>query len=329
MKFIDEVIFEVRGGAGGQGCVSFRREKFVPKGGPDGGDGGYGGSVVLQVKPNISTLIDHRHQRVYKAQRGGYGQGSRKHGKNGEFKYIPVPKGTMVYDADSGELIGDLTEVNQELVVAKGGRGGKGNSNFATPTRQAPDFATPAKPGADRRLRLELKLLADVGLVGLPNAGKSTLLSVVSAAKPKIADYPFTTLVPNLGIVKFGEYQHFVMADIPGLIEGAAQGKGLGDRFLRHVERTRVLLFLMEVQTGNFEETFHILLKELADFDPGLLDKPRIIVLSKTDLITDEEIDELPEKIDGEDYLMISSVARRNLDPMIYQIAEHLKNFDS
>jgi len=328
MKFIDEVTFEVQGGTGGDGCVSFRREKFIPKGGPDGGDGGFGGSVVLEVKGNVSTLIDHRHKKAYKAKRGEHGSGSRRHGKAGEWVRIPVPKGTMVYDADSGALIGDLTDDQQELVVARGGLGGRGNSNFATPTRQVPDFATPGKTGEQRRLRLELKLLADVGLVGLPNAGKSTLLATLSAAKPKIADYPFTTLVPNLGIVKYGEYESFVMADIPGLIEGAAQGKGLGDRFLRHVERTRVLVFLIEAQADNPEETYQTLVRELSQFDPGLLDKPRLICFSKIDLLLEEEQAELPKTIDGQPMMLFSSVARKNLNPLVYGIASQLKALD-
>lgn len=328
MNFIDEVVFEVQGGHGGDGCVSFRREKYVPKGGPDGGDGGFGGSVVLQVVANVSTLIDHRHKRLYKAKRGQHGSGSRRHGKAGEWVRIPVPRGTMVYDADTGERIGDLVEDQQELVVAKGGLGGRGNANFATPTRQVPDFATPGKPGAMRRLRLELKLLADVGLVGLPNAGKSTLLATLSAAKPKIADYPFTTLVPNLGIVKYGEYNSFVMADIPGLIEGAAQGKGLGDRFLRHVERTRVLVFLIESQEEQPEEVYQTLLRELSQFDPGLLDKPRVICFSKIDLLLEEEQGDLPKTIDGQPVMLFSSVARKNLNPLVYAIGDHLKSLD-
>ena len=234
----------------------------------------------------------------------------------------------MVYDADTGERIGDLVEDQQELVVAKGGLGGRGNANFATPTRQVPDFATPGKPGAMRRLRLELKLLADVGLVGLPNAGKSTLLATLSAAKPKIADYPFTTLVPNLGIVKYGEYNSFVMADIPGLIEGAAQGKGLGDRFLRHVERTRVLVFLIESQEEQPEEVYQTLLRELSQFDPGLLDKPRVICFSKIDLLLEEEQGDLPKTIDGQPVMLFSSVARKNLNPLVYAIGDHLKSLD-
>ena len=328
MKFIDEVSFSVIAGRGGNGCVSFRHEKYVPKGGPDGGDGGFGGHVILKAKANVSTLIDHRHRTHYKARPGDNGQGARKHGKNGESVIIPVPVGTMIYDAESGALLGDLVQDQQEIVIARGGRGGRGNAQFATPTRQTPDFATPGKEGERRDLRLELKLLADVGLVGLPNAGKSTLLAAMSAAKPKIADYPFTTLVPNLGIVRYGEYESFVMADIPGLIAGAAQGKGLGDRFLRHVERTRVLVFLFDALGGDFEETYGTLLKELAEFDPRLLDKPRIAVVSKADLLAPDEEADLPKLIRDEPYLTISSVARKGLAPLTHEIARHLKQMD-
>ena len=329
MKFIDEVSFAVQAGRGGDGCVSFRHEKYVPKGGPDGGDGGFGGHVILKAKANVSTLLDHRHRTSYKARPGENGQGARKHGKTGESVTIPVPVGTMIFDAQTGELLGDLVQDQQEIIIAKGGRGGRGNAQFATPTRQTPDFATPGQEGERRDLRLELRLLADVGLVGLPNAGKSTLLAAMSAAKPKIADYPFTTLVPNLGIVRYGEYESFVMADIPGLIAGAAQGKGLGDRFLKHVERTRVLVFLFEALGGDFEETYNILLNELAEFDPRLLEKPRIAVVSKTDILTPDEEASLPALIRGEPYLTISAVARKGLAPLTHEIAKHLKQMDA
>ncbi|MBN1779531.1 GTPase ObgE [bacterium] len=298
MDFVDEVSFQVTGGRGGDGCVSFRREKFVPKGGPDGGDGGNGGHVILRVNPQLTTLFHLRTKKLYKAQRGHHGKGKNMHGRRGETVEIPVPSGTLVYDTDRGICLGDLTSAGQTLIVAEGGNGGKGNARFASPTRQAPDFAMEGKTGISRWIRLELKLLADVGLVGKPNAGKSTLLASLTAAKPKIADYPFTTLVPNLGIVPLGEYRQCVMADIPGLIEGAHEGKGLGDRFLRHIERTRLLVFMIESHAGDIGAEYALLKQELKQFDATLLEKPRVIALTKTDLLGEAEKKGLPEQID-------------------------------
>ncbi|MBN2417038.1 GTPase ObgE [bacterium] len=317
MKFIDEVSFFAEGGRGGDGCVSFRREKYVPKGGPDGGDGGNGGSVVLAVRPNISTLIDLRHKVRYRAGSGGNGSGSNRHGRNGADVIIPVPRGTLVIDAESGRILGDLTEEGQQLIVAGGGRGGKGNAQFATPTRQAPDFAQEGKAGGISAVRLELKLLADVGLVGLPNAGKSTLLSVISAAKPKIAGYPFTTLVPNLGIVRHSDENSAVFADIPGLIAGASQGKGLGDRFLRHIERTRVLIFMIDCLEESYEDVYHTLLSELEQFDTSLLQKPRLVSLTKLDLLPEDARLHLPAVIDDQPLLTISSASGEGVRELV------------
>ena len=287
--FIDYAKIHVQAGHGGSGCVSFRREKYVPKGGPDGGDGGDGGNVIVETDPNLATLLDYRYRKHFKAGRGQHGQGSNKHGRRGEDVIIRVPVGTIVRDADTGEVLADLVEPGQRVVVARGGRGGRGNARFATPTHQAPREWEPGEPGEERTLVLELKLVADVGVVGLPNAGKSTLLSRVSAAHPKIADYPFTTLAPVLGVVRLDDERHFVMADIPGLIEGAHLGKGLGHQFLRHIQRTRVLLFLLEGPRGSFEEDLQTLLNELREFDPELLEKPREIAISKADLLGEEE----------------------------------------
>jgi GTPase len=298
MDFIDEVTFKVLGGRGGNGCMSFRREKFVPKGGPDGGDGGNGGNVVLRVNPELSTLFDYRHQKRYKAGDGGNGKGKKMAGRNGESIVLPVPPGTLVKDAESGEMLGDLVRKDQTLPIAQGGRGGRGNVHFKTSSFQTPETATPGRDGEIRFIRLELKLLADVGLVGAPNAGKSTLLSRISAARPKIADYPFTTLIPNLGIVRYGQAGHFVAADIPGLIEGAHSGRGLGDRFLKHIERTRVLVFLIDGLSVDPKQAYRMLIEEMKQFDPSLLDKPHVIGLSKIDLIPAGERKSLPKRID-------------------------------
>jgi len=287
MNFVDEVKIHAKAGDGGRGCLSFRREKFIPKGGPDGGDGGRGGDVILRVDEGLGTLLDLRYQVRYKAKNGTPGMGKNMHGRNGEDCVIKVPPGTLVYDAPSGELLADMTRSDQELVLLKGGMGGRGNARFATSTNRAPRHTQPGLPGEERELRLELKLLADVGLVGLPNAGKSTLISAVSAARPKIADYPFTTLVPNLGVVAYGGFKSFVMADIPGLIEGASTGQGLGTRFLRHVERTDLFLHLVDLsglQPGEPLENFAMINRELRRHNPQLADKPQLVVLTKLDI---------------------------------------------
>ncbi|HTP42043.1 MAG TPA: GTPase ObgE [Nitrospiria bacterium] len=284
--FVDEARIFVKAGDGGHGCCSFRREKYVPRGGPNGGDGGHGGSIILKADPQLHTLIDLTYQQQYRAQRGAHGEGKNCSGRGGEDRLIAVPVGTMVYDAESGELLADLSASGQTLVAAKGGRGGRGNARFATPTHRAPRRADPGEPGEERTLRLELKLLADVGIVGFPNAGKSTLLSAISKARPKIADYPFTTLTPQLGVARDAAGRNFIVADIPGLIEGAHAGKGLGHQFLRHVERTRVMLHLVDAgvgRAGDPVKEFRILRKELTAYQPGLAEKPMVLAANKID----------------------------------------------
>jgi len=298
VKFVDSASIVVQAGDGGKGCVSFRREKFVPKGGPDGGDGGRGGHVWLRTNRQLTTLLDFKYKNKYIAVRGVHGQGARKTGRDGADITIDVPCGTIVRNAETHEIIADLTGEDQELLIARGGKGGRGNQHFATPTRQAPRYAEPGQKGEGLTLEMELKLMADVGLVGFPNAGKSTLISVISAAKPKIADYPFTTLVPNLGIVRYEEYKSFVMADIPGIIEGAAEGKGLGLQFLRHIERTKILAILIAADSPDIADEYRTLLEELEKFDKGLLDKPRMVVVTKMDIAVEElEIPSFEEEV--------------------------------
>jgi len=285
----------------------------VPKGGPDGGDGGNGGSVYIVADRNLTTLLDFRYAPHYKAERGAHGQGSRKTGLSGNDIIIKVPCGTLIKDAETGEVLGDLTEHGAKLLVAKGGKGGRGNQHFATPTNRAPRYAEPGEPGEERTLELELKLLADVGLVGFPNAGKSTLISVLSAAKPKIADYPFTTLEPNLGIVRYQEYKGFVMADIPGIIEGASEGKGLGLKFLKHIERTKVLAILLPANSPDLKGEYNILMNELKKFSPVLAEKPKVVVISKMDIAPEGFV--LP-KFRGVKVVSISSVAQQGLEAL-------------
>lgn len=284
VMFYDEAHIHVKAGDGGDGCVAFRREKYVPYGGPAGGDGGKGGDVILYVDPHLNTLYRFSRQRRFRAERGEHGRGKDQHGATGADVRIPLPPGTLVYDADTGELLGDLTEPGQELTVARGGRGGRGNARFASPTNQAPRIAEHGEPGEERHLRLELKLLADVGLVGVPNAGKSTFLAATTAARPKIADYPFTTLEPNLGVVVLDDQTQFVLADLPGLIEGASEGKGLGHQFLRHVERTRVLIHLLDGLSADPLADFAAINRELAAFGHGLAEKPQLVALNKMDM---------------------------------------------
>src|SRR5712691_9485583 len=283
--FIDRAVVHVLGGAGGAGACSFRREKFVPKGGPDGGDGGHGGSVYVRADPNLATLLDYRYRTNWNAERGVHGKGKNMTGKSGDDLILPVPPGTVIRDADTGELLGEAVEPGETLLVAKGGRGGRGNARFATPTHQRPREWEPGEYGEERRLELVLKLIADVGLLGEPNAGKSTLLSVVSAARPKIADYPFTTLEPHLGVVALSDHRTFVAADIPGIIEGAHLGKGLGLKFLQHVERTRLVAVLVPVNSPDPQATYELLLQEAASYSPELASKPHIVVLTKLDLL--------------------------------------------
>lgn len=289
MQFIDQALVSVKAGNGGNGVISFRREKFVPKGGPDGGNGGNGGHVLIRADKQLNTLLDFRYKRHYHAENGEHGRGKNQTGKTGLDTVLKVPCGTIVRDGQSGDVLADLVAPGDEVMVARGGRGGKGNAEFATSTNQAPRIAEPGTPGEERELQFELKLLADVGLVGFPNAGKSTLISVISAAKPKIADYPFTTLTPNLGIVRYAQGKSFTVADIPGLIEGAHEGKGLGTQFLRHIERTRVLVFLIEAISEDPKADFAVLLKELSGHNPALSKKPRIVVLTKMDLFDESQ----------------------------------------
>ena len=286
MKFIDEVKIRVIAGDGGRGCVSFRREKFVPRGGPSGGNGGNGGDVIAVADPQLTTLLDLRYQKLYRAGRGQHGMGSDCHGHRGDDRIIKVPVGTIIRDATTGELIGDLQAAGERVIVATGGRGGKGNAHFVSSTHRSPRFAQPGEPGEERQLDIELRLLADVGIIGLPNAGKSSLISVISSVRPKIADYPFTTLVPNLGVVGYDD-KSFVVADIPGLIEGAHEGHGLGHKFLRHVTRTSLLIHLIDGSQINPDDPlkdWRTVNRELALFDPALAQKPQIVVINKIDL---------------------------------------------
>ncbi len=310
--FVDRAKIRVKAGNGGSGCVSFRREKYRPKGGPDGGDGGKGGDVILMGDSNLTTLLDFHYRPSFKAERAQHGQGSNRHGKNGRDCIIRVPLGTVVKDEESGEILGDILRPGQTLVVAKGGRGGRGNARFVSATNQAPRDWEPGEFGEERTLELELKLIADVGLVGLPNAGKSTLISKLSHARPKIADYPFTTLKPNLGIVKYRDVGSFVVADIPGIIEGAHLGKGLGLEFLRHVERTRVLLLLVDCSSDDLVQDFETLKQELATYNPALLQRPRLILLTKIDLCAGKDFSGF-EKSVKEPVLRISSVTGEGL----------------
>lgn len=307
-NFIDYVKIYCRSGKGGRGSTHFRREKYIPKGGPDGGDGGNGGDIILRANRNYWTLLHLKFQRHILAGHGESGSGRLSTGKNGKTEIIEVPCGTVAYDAETGEYLCDVTDDGQEVILLKGGRGGKGNNFFKTATNQAPRYAQPGEPYQERRIILELKVLADVGLVGFPNAGKSTLLSVVSAAKPKIANYPFTTLEPNLGIVAYRDFKSFVMADIPGIIEGASEGKGLGFRFLRHIERNSLLLFLVPADSDDIHKEYKILLNELLQYNPELLDKRRVLAISKSDMLDEELIEELGKDLPDIPHIFISSI---------------------
>jgi GTP-binding protein len=323
MQFIDEVKIWVKGGDGGRGCVSFRRERFVPRGGPDGGDGGKGGAIILMATEGLSTLLDLRYQQRYRAPNGAHGKGKDQTGKSGDDLIISVPVGSVVKDAETGEVLHDLVAAEERFLAATGGRGGRGNARFATATRQTPRFAEPGEKGEQRWLRLELKLLADVGIVGHPNVGKSTLLRRVSAARPKVADYPFTTLVPHLGVVSYGELKAFVMADIPGLIAGAHEGTGLGSRFLRHIERTRLLVHILDISAdlqGDPWHQYEEINEELGKFHPSLLEKPQVVVLNKIDLPEVRERirpmkDAFRQK--GVELFAISAVTGEGVDEMI------------
>ena len=312
-NFVDYVKIYCRSGKGGRGSAHFRREKYVPKGGPDGGDGGDGGSVILRGNRNYWTLLHLRYQRHILADHGEGGTAGQSFGKKGESKIIEVPCGTVAYDALTGQYLCDITEDGEEVVLLKGGRGGRGNVHFKSSTNQTPRYAQPGEPFEERRIILELKLLADVGLVGFPNAGKSTLLSVVSAAKPKIADYPFTTLVPNLGIVSYRDSKSFVMADIPGIIEGASEGRGLGLRFLRHIERNSLLLFIIPADSDDIKKEYNILLNELREYNPELIDKTHLLGISKSDMLDEELKDAITKELPNVNYVFFSAITGEGL----------------
>lgn len=337
MKFVDEVLIKVQAGNGGNGCVSFRRERFIPLGGPDGGDGGNGGSVYLKVDEELNTLADFRYRRSFAAKRGQDGMGRTRTGKKGDDLSIPVPQGTIVTDADTGEQIGDLTQLEQQLLVAEGGSHGLGNARFKSSTNRAPRQYTPGTPGELRNLHLELRLLADVGLLGMPNAGKSTLISALSSARPKIANYPFTTLYPNLGVVSVAEQQSFVMADIPGLIEGAAEGVGLGVRFLKHLSRTRLLLHLVDIAPLDKDQDplqeVYTLTRELRKYSPELAAKERWLVCTKIDLLSNKECRDRCQKL--ADHLgwkapifMISALQKEGTKLLCQSIMDYLKRHE-
>lgn len=325
--FVDHAKIRVSAGNGGSGCVSFRREKYVPKGGPDGGDGGDGGDVILRADANLSTLLDFKYRPSFKAERAEHGKGSNKHGRNGKDCYIRVPRGTLVRDVNTGEFLGDLVEDGQTLIVARGGRGGRGNARFVSATNRAPRDWEPGEFGQERELELELKLIADVGLVGMPNSGKSTLISKISAARPKIADYPFTTLRPNLGIVRYRQFDSFVVADIPGLIEGAHLGKGLGHEFLRHIERTKVLVVLIDCTSEDYVREYELLMRELVKFNAELPARVGIVALTKTDLRPEEDLQ--VAGLPAESVLKISSVTGEGLPELKDRIWRCLQNQDA
>ena len=325
--FIDRVKIKIKAGDGGNGVTAFRREKFVPRGGPSGGDGGRGGSVWIESDEGLNTLLHLRYNPEHKAERGHHGEGSNRHGKDGQDITVRVPVGTQILDADTGDAVFDFTEAGQRYLAAKGGKGGWGNSHFATPTRRAPKYHYNGRPGEEKEFQLELKLIADVGLVGFPNAGKSTLISVISAAKPKIADYPFTTLEPNLGVVDMGDYRTFVVADIPGLIEGASEGAGLGDRFLRHVERTKLILHLVDISSVSGRdpvEDYEIINKELAAYNADLAERRQIVVATKIDSLDDpDRLESLKVRAlrDGREFFAISSVTNTGVRELVAHVA--------
>lgn len=330
MQFIDEVKISLRAGHGGAGCVSFRREKFIPKGGPDGGDGGKGGDVIFEVSPSLSTLLDLRQRPHQKAGRGVHGMGKDRHGANGKNLVICVPPGTVVRDCESDEVLADLTEPGERVVLLRGGRGGQGNARFATSTNKTPRFAQPGEPGEERELRLELKLLADVGLFGFPSVGKSSFITKISAARPKIADYPFTTLTPNLGVVSYKDFRSFVVADIPGLIEGAHRGTGLGHRFLKHVERTRLLLHILDLSHMPDRDPLHeyrVLNRELLLFDEQLAEKPQVVVVNKIDLPhVRENLEQVTSSFAelGVRLFPVSAATGEGIPALLDEIARHL-----
>jgi GTP-binding protein len=315
MSFIDRVTVKVSAGTGGSGASSFARFKYIPKGGPDGGDGGKGGSIYVRGDPNLATLLDYRYRNVWKAERGQHGKGKTKTGASGDDLYLPVPPGTEIRNADTGDFIGEVLKADDVILVARGGKGGRGNARFATSTHQAPREWEPGEEGQERTLELVLKLIADVGLVGEPNAGKSSLLAAISAARPKIADYPFTTLEPNLGVVGLSGSRSFVVADIPGIIEGAHEGKGLGLKFLQHVERTRVLAFLVPIDSADPDAVYRQLRNEVRSYSEPLFEKPHVVVLSKRDLIPESDALPIMHAPDARAVLAVSSAAQIGLEP--------------
>ena len=330
MKFFDEAFITVQSGDGGRGCVSFRREKFIPRGGPDGGDGGTGGNVIFRSSSHRRTLYPFRFKRQFRAQNGSHGQGKQKTGKKGDDLIIEIPPGTLIIDEETNEIIKDFTQPEETYIIAEGGRGGQGNTRFKTATHRAPRFAQPGEPGRFLKLKLELKLLADVGIIGLPNAGKSTLISVISSATPKIADYPFTTLTPTLGVVQAGWGEPFVVADIPGLIEGAHKGVGLGTRFLRHIERTRVLVHLIDTATIDPQRPlaeYDTINRELANYSPQLTEKPQLVVLNKMDLSdTKEAAAAFQAAVKDREVLRISAVTRKGVDKLTSMMIKYLED---
>ncbi len=332
MKFIDEAIITVQSGDGGRGCVSFRREKHIPRGGPDGGDGGKGGDVVLITTSRKRTLYQFRFKRDFKAKNGSHGQGKEKTGKNGQDLIIQLPPGTLVTDADTGKVIKDLVQSGESFVLANGGKGGRGNTRFKTSTHRTPRFAQPGEPGETKTLTLELKLLADVGIIGLPNAGKSTLISVLSSARPKIGDYPFTTLTPNLGVVQTDWGEPFVLADIPGLIKGAHKGTGLGTKFLRHIERTSILVHLIDVSSIDLDNPLHLyntINEELSMYNQKLVEKPQIIVLNKLDLPDTQKVAEKFQfTVKDKEIILISALTGKGVEKLKSKIVQLLDNPD-
>jgi GTP-binding protein len=326
-NFTDYIKIYVKSGRGGKGSTHLRREKYIPKGGPDGGDGGRGGHIILRGNKDYWTLFHLKFKQHFRAEKGGDGSKNRSTGKDGKDIYIDVPLGTVIKNTDTGETIGEITQNKQELIVAKGGKGGKGNWHFKSATNQTPRYAQPGLEGEEKNITLELKLLADIGLVGFPNAGKSTLLSKLTAAKPKIGDYPFTTLKPNLGIVSYRDGRSFVMADIPGIIEGAAEGKGLGHYFLRHIERNSNLLFLIPADAEDIRKEYQILLNELKKYNPELLDKKRILAISKSDMLDDELKQEIRKELpDNIPHIFISSFTGENLSKLKDLLWNELNN---
>lgn len=330
--FCDELEIEVIAGKGGDGCCSFRREKFVARGGPNGGDGGYGGDVMFKVNHNLNTLAHMKGKKVYKANRGEHGKGKNMHGKNAEHLIIEVPPGTIVLDKNN-ELLADLDKIGEQVVVARGGKGGLGNARFVSSTHQAPKFAEKGEPGESREIKLELKLVADVGIIGLPSAGKSTLISVISNAKPKIAAYHFTTLVPNLGVVDMRKFDKssqasFLVADIPGLIEGASSGRGLGHQFLKHISRTKLLIHLIDGSLENADQNYKTIINELKKFDKDIAKKKQIIVINKIDLLDEETIEkrvkEIKKTTRGKKIFTISAISHENLKPMLFEVIKEL-----